>query len=245
MKSLIASLTFLSITNSVCAQFSTDTIFYDKSWKESTKSNAAFYRLYLRETNQKYYVEDYFINGSIQMKGNFSSIYPSRKHGKFSYYDEQGRLVSELDYVANKKDGKSIKYSKDGNIESVEIYAEGNFISRQCYTEMGTLTDCATDIVEIQPEFPGGLPAMYQFIQENVVYPIKAKNKGIQGKVYLQFIVSPDGSILDVKVRKGAHPILNEEAVRVVKMMPKWKPGSQGGTFVSVTYNLPIVFKLN
>lgn len=100
------------------------------------------------------------------------------------------------------------------------------------------------DMPEIMPEFIGGPDALDDFIKKNIVYPPEAKAKGIQGKVYVQFIVEKDGSITNVIVRRGANPLLDAEAVRVVKLMPDWKPGTMRGKKVRVRYTLPIVFTI-
>jgi periplasmic protein TonB len=106
------------------------------------------------------------------------------------------------------------------------------------------IVDEIFDVVEEQPEYPGGIQELYAFIGKNFEYPEMAKAAGVQGKVYVQFVVGKDGSILEVKVLRGLGSGLDEEAARVVKMMPKWKPGKQRGKEVKVRYNLPIVCKL-
>ena len=100
------------------------------------------------------------------------------------------------------------------------------------------------DVVEELPEYPGGLEAMYKFLNDNMKYPKKARKKRIQGKVYVQFVVDRDGSITNVEVLRGIGYGCDAEAVRVVKLMPKWKSGKQRGKFVKVRYKLPITFKL-
>ena len=100
------------------------------------------------------------------------------------------------------------------------------------------------DMPEQMPQFPGGADAMEQFIATNLKYPQAAIDKKIQGKVYVQFIIEKDGTISEVKVRRGVHPLLDNEAMRVIKMMPNWKPGSMRGKTVRVRYTLPITFSL-
>lgn len=97
-------------------------------------------------------------------------------------------------------------------------------------------------IVENMPEFPGGQEAMFQFLANNVVYPPEAKKNGIQGRVFVGFTVGKDGVIKDVHIVRGVHKLLDKEAMRVVRLMPKWKPGMQKGKAVAVSYNLPINF---
>lgn len=101
------------------------------------------------------------------------------------------------------------------------------------------------DVVEVMPQFPGGQIAMMKYIMENIKYPKQAMKEGIQGRVTVRFIVEKDGSISDVKPILSVHPLLNKEAVRVVKSMPKWTPGKQNGKPVRVRFNLPVMFKLN
>jgi TonB family protein len=100
-------------------------------------------------------------------------------------------------------------------------------------------------VVEEQPEYPGGQEAMMKFLSDSIVYPDEAKAKGIQGRVICNFVVMKDGSIDDVNVVRGVDPLLDAEAVRVLKSMPAWKPGKQRGQAVNVRYTLPVVFRLD
>jgi protein TonB len=101
-------------------------------------------------------------------------------------------------------------------------------------------------IVEEMPEFPGGPAAMMKFVQNNIQYPQMARDAGLQGKCFVSFVVSPTGDIIDVKVLKGVPGCseCDKEAVRVVKSMPKWKPGKQTGRTVPVRANMPISYAL-
>ncbi|HSV88494.1 MAG TPA: energy transducer TonB [Bacteroidales bacterium] len=97
-------------------------------------------------------------------------------------------------------------------------------------------------VVEQRPEFPGGEEARIQFIVENLRYPLRALEAGIQGNVFVTFVVEKDGSITDVKVLRGVGGCLDEEAVRVVKSMPRWIPGRQGDQPVRVQFTMPFRF---
>ena len=100
-------------------------------------------------------------------------------------------------------------------------------------------------LVEKMPEFPGGQSALFKFLSENVKYPKEAVKKGIQGRVICQFVVEKDGSISNVEVvRSGGHHLLDQEAVRVISIMPKWKPGTQRGKPIRVKYTIPVNFRL-
>jgi len=99
-------------------------------------------------------------------------------------------------------------------------------------------------VVESMPEFKGGMAELYKYLGNNIKYPVMAKESGIQGKVYVTFVVERDGSITDVRVLRGIGGGCDEEAVRVVQDMPKWTPGKQRGKPVRVQYNLPVRFTL-
>ncbi len=99
-------------------------------------------------------------------------------------------------------------------------------------------------VVESMPEFPGGMAKLMSYLGNNIKYPPLAKESGIQGRVFINFVVETDGRISKVKVLRGIGGGCDEEAVRVVEAMPKWKPGMQRGKPVRVSYNLPVKFTL-
>ena len=101
------------------------------------------------------------------------------------------------------------------------------------------------DVVEQMPEYPGGMPAMIEFLQTNLNYPKDAKKQKVGGRVLVMFVVETDGSMSNVRVAKKIFPSLDAEALRVVKAMPKWNPGKEKGKPVRVNFTLPIVFSLN
>ena len=106
-------------------------------------------------------------------------------------------------------------------------------------------TDKVYEVCEQMPTFPGGDAALMKYLSENVKYPALAIKAQEQGRVVVSFTVEKDGAISDVKVARSVTPSLDAEAVRVVKAMPKWTPGKQGGQLVRVRYNVPVSFKLN
>ncbi len=99
-------------------------------------------------------------------------------------------------------------------------------------------------IVEEMPAFPGGEQKLLEYVAKNTKYPQIARESGIQGRVFIGFVVEPDGSVSNVKVLRGIGGGCDEEAVRVIKSMPKWKPGKQRGKAVRVSYQIPVNFKL-
>ena len=99
-------------------------------------------------------------------------------------------------------------------------------------------------VVEKDPEFPGGMEALYKYLQQNIKYPSIARENGITGRVYVTFVVERDGSIANPRVLRDIGGGCGAEAIRVVKSMPKWNPGKQSGKAVRVQFNLPVNFNL-
>lgn len=99
-------------------------------------------------------------------------------------------------------------------------------------------------VTEYMPEYPGGVWGLNKYIKENLQYPLAAKESGISGRVVLQFVINEKGMPEDIKVIRSPHISLEQEAIRLVKGMPRWKPGYQGGKPVKVNYTLPITFSL-
>lgn len=99
-------------------------------------------------------------------------------------------------------------------------------------------------VVEEMPEFPGGMGECMKFLSKNIKYPTISQENGVQGRVIVQFVVNRDGSIVDPVVVRGVDPYLDKEALRVIAMMPKWKPGKQRGKAVRVKYTVPVMFRL-
>ena len=100
-------------------------------------------------------------------------------------------------------------------------------------------------VVEKMPSFPGGEDALLAYIKENLKYPFIASENGVQGRVIIFFTVEIDGSLSNIEVGKSVDPAIDREAIRLVKAMPKWIPGTQDGKPVPVKYQLPIIFRLN
>ena len=98
--------------------------------------------------------------------------------------------------------------------------------------------------LEVQPEPVGGLASFYSYVGSNIKYPEQARNKGLEGKVFVMFVIDTDGSIGDVEILKGVSPDIDQEAIRVLQNAPNWKAGMQNDAPVKVRMRLPITFKL-
>ena len=116
------------------------------------------------------------------------------------------------------------------------------FVSVNAYSQSKEQDDAVYSTVSEQPSFPEGMQKMMKFISENRKYPAEAKAKDIHGKVIVAFVVERDGSLSDVKIRRGIGYGCDEEAIRLIKSMPKWTPGKQNGKAVRVSMMLPVSF---
>ena len=101
------------------------------------------------------------------------------------------------------------------------------------------------EVVEENAQFPGGDEACMKWLAEHLKYPSICQEQGVQGRVFVSFVVNKDGSIVDVEIKRSPDPNLSKEAERVVKSMPKWKPARQGNRTVRSRFNLPVMFRLN
>ena len=135
----------------------------------------------------------------------------------------------ELAQTSNEAVAVTEEVAVDTKVEVIEVPEE----KKEVFT-----------IVEEMPSFPGGEAERNKFLATNIVYPQQATENGIQGTVYVSFVVDSKGNVTDVKILRGIGGGCDEEALRVVKMMPKWHPGKQNGKQVRVLFNMPIYFKL-
>lgn len=156
----------------------------------------------------------------LEDKGGSARIYPKTQ------------LMREITYDQPKSETLSTSNTasiKSNNQETTQVISENpNEIFQ---------------IVEVMPSFPGGEQKLAQYFAKNLKYPQVAKKNGIKGRVFVDFIIEPDGSVTNAKVVRGIGSGCDEEAVRVIQSMPKWNPGKQRGNAVRVSYRLPVVFK--
>lgn len=248
-----------------------DTLSYyiNKDGENTTKENANGLRKVMKTEEGLYLVKDYYLEGEIKRvgtyltdslklkervdtfkvffkSGNLKSISNYNKgkiHGAHSTYYKTGQLKSSIDYAYDIKHGQLITYWDNGTIKREEKYINGNFVNGKCFNNIGEEIEFFP--YEVYPEFEGGLNGVYSYLSKNVSYPTEAKKNNISGKVFVNFQVNKIGEIEQVKIVKSVHPLLDNEAIRVVKMMPKWLPGKIDGEEVPMILNLPINFRID
>ena len=163
------------------------------------------------------------------------------------------RYIGKMTFNGQPYDKNYIEHADivKGGVISCQMQSEPNLLR-------GIADDCAPysftkevsdkilwEPYESHPSFPGGFSALISFLQENTRYPEEAEKDSIQGRVVVSFVIEKDGSISNIKVVRGVHPLLDKESVRVVGLMPKWKPAMNNDLPIRIKYNLPVTFKLN
>ena len=148
-------------------------------------------------------------------------------------------IIDEIVVVDNEKKVEAVTYTSEDDNKAVQIVNTPVAVEVEEEDE-----EQIFQVVEEQPEFPGGNEALMKYFRDNVRYPVMAQEMGIQGKVICQFTVRKDGSVGDVVVLRSADKSLDAEAIRLVSKMPKWKPGKQRGKAVHCKFTVPVVFKL-
>ncbi len=143
-----------------------------------------------------------------------------------------------------KDDASTAVYGPQGKEGVINIITKsGSARNAPVYLESDPLEPVFVKVDEM-PEFPGGEFSLRMFIAKNLKYPVKAQESGVQGEVYVSFIIDKEGKISDAKIAKGVHELLDQEALRVVNLLPAWKPGKHEGKYVNVYYTLPVYFGL-
>ena len=146
--------------------------------------------------------------------------------------------ISEVPYIAPVEETNECEEAERARLQA-ELAAE---LQKEAEAED---PNKIYDNAEVMPEYPGGQVALMRYIAQNVKYPTVAQENGTQGIVVVQFVVDADGSVTNAHVITSVDPYLDEEALRVIKSMPRWTPGKLNGKPVRVTYTTPIKFRLS
>lgn len=186
------------------------------------KNNQEITRRIFTVINSCYHFRDVTETGRIIQSGISKSLLPLHLEGELKLYFPSGHVSRIEEYFDNQMIGNK------NWLESGEAYIDNYYFK-----------------AEVMPEYYGGLEELAKFLAEAVRYPVKAQKRGVQGRVFVQFIVDEEGLVNGACVVRGVQKDLNDEALRVVNSMGKWKPGIIGGKFVKVSYVLPINFVLN
>ena len=152
---------------------------------------------------------------------------------------EVPKQTTQLEIVENEVETEDLNINAEvDQTEVIEEYVAPEVVEEEVVEQE------IFQIVEEMPSFPGGEAELMKYVGSHIKYPQIARETGIQGRVFVSFVVEPDGSISNVKLLRGIGGGCDEEAMRVIKSLPKWKPGKQRGKAVRVSYQIPVFFKL-
>lgn len=223
--------------------YSQDTIYLNNDWEKITENEYYSYYKVIKKDKQDTNIASekiYSKSGQIIEENNYSVFSKNIKHGKYKLWYLNGKIKRDIDYTDGNINGKLLTYWENGQIKRNDTYINGKFIEGVTKNSEGEEVEHYD--FEIMPVFPGGNDELYKYIKKNIKYPRRARKKGISGKVNIKFEVSSSGKVVNPIIVNGVSKELDDEAIRVVKNMPDWKPGMCDGKNVSVYFNLPINF---
>jgi TonB family protein len=185
------------------------------------------------------YFDYYYPNGKKSSEGQYKN---GNKEGEWRYYDSLGKMYAKEAYQKGLRHGEFISYYSNGKVQERKLYKENHLEESREYDESGK--EVKPMVYKYVEQMPTPGYDIGKFIGENLIYPKEAIEYNIEGRSIIQFVVDVDGRITDVRPVSRFNPACDDEAVRVISMMPAWKPGMQKGKPVRVYYTLPLVFKL-
>ena len=220
----------------------------DKAIKYIVKINTALKKIQLAENNKNLFLSDYY-NFKEDVSGGRIGFSVERNRSVDMTAISNQYFIISYDGTINLRCSDNENYSMKAEDKSAFLITYEhltNALNNRSVLPPTTLQgdDAVIDVVEIQPEFPGGVDALMKYLVKNIKYPSRAQESGIQGTVVVKFVVDKDGSITDIKIAKALDPECDKEAVRVIRGMPKWKPAMQLGKPVRCQFSVPVRFKL-
>jgi TonB family protein len=269
MKPLFLLTLFLICAGEISAQdrsLAQDSIYYNYLWKETTADSASYYRVKVKST-AGWQVTDHFMNGKPQMTGGYADDSNHVKEGEFAWYDSSGIVSHRCIYKNGKLNGPETYYYSDGRLNisgenkddeyngewtgyypsgimsGKAKFKKGKQVSGTFFHEDGSRDKTITEFRK-DSEFPGGMAYWLRFLNKTLQYPDSAVNREIQGTVIVDFVVSKEGKPFNFHVSQPVDPSLDEEALRVLRLMPDWTPAISGGRVSESYKRQPIIFKL-
>ena len=225
--------------------YSTDTLFFKLSnpWNTVKDPKGEYLRKCLKENNYLH-VWDYNSKNVIVTESFYSDTNFTTKLFCHKYFNETKKYLEQTRcYDGGRLHGYFVLYDEKGDTTDYDIYEHGTAIkSWSLHPEEEEKLNAKFAKIEIPAEFPGGEKAWYKYLGDNLKIPKQLENQNIKGELILKFIITPTGKIETVEIIKSLTPILDEEAIRVIRKSPKWKPAQQNGKKVQATRTQPITF---
>lgn len=238
MKKYIVFL-FTLLLFTVFSAKSQDTIYNNKQGEEvKARELAVGYTVvsYNKKKGIKVTERTYTCSGQIKSESFYSDIDKKNLEGLKTSWNDNGKIRNQITYQKGKWHGDYISYWPNGNLRRKDNYKQGEFNKGKIWDSTGVQIEYYP-LIE-RAEFPGGQEAIANFLKANVKNP-----EGKKGKIIVKFVVDKTGVVTKTEIMKSEIPELNEEALRVVTSMPRWKPGKHEGEPVGVFYALPLNFQ--
>lgn len=234
---------FISLISSML--FGQDTTYYNfDGYEVVSLKNCSYYSIVNHNAPNvgETVVRQYYKSGQNKSERYYKSYDKKILHGKVKEWYSSGQIRRIIDYKDGQLNGELLTYWDNGKIKRKDIYENGELLEGKVWNADGK--EAMYYDYEILPEFPGGINGLVQYLIANLKYPKKSQKKQIEGRVLLNFVVEKDGSVSNIRVVESVNEEMDNEAIRVVKKMPKWSPGLQDGEKVKVHFNLPVKFSL-
>jgi TonB family protein len=252
LNSLIPALFFVfGLATNTVAQKNIETFFFNAADDTvKTKAEARYYRVVQtsgrRRVTARYdstdlKLEEMSFRKDKSQSGSGDSVW--WRYGGFREWFPTGQLKVEGNFIYDRFHDELKTYYPNGVLKRKDVYYIDTLREGHCYAQDSS--EITHFPYQENPEFIGGQAKMFQYLGNSVTYPKESREGGVEGTVYVGFVVSKTGDIENIKIKRGVSKLLDNESLRVVKAMAKWKPGKQDGEFVRVAYTLPIKFKLD
>jgi len=244
MKSISAILILFIITTTLNAQNTPNYIANDSELIASTIDVTTIKTVKFTESKPDSRIKKvYYESGQLKSENHFVSSTIKRFHGKQTYWNENGKISSEVNFKNGKKEGSAKYYWENSQLKRHDVYENGVLRNGKCWDKKGKKIKYTK--YNSPPEFLGGKKALATYFSKNLQYPTKSRNASCRGKVIVGLKIEKDGTISNVSVVKGVNLVLNTEAKRVVNNMPNWKPALINGVVTTSEISIPIVFFRN
>jgi len=229
-------LLFLFVLLSSFRFYAQEKIYYTEDFKELSKVDGATYYSTFENSKEGTQRKTYNIDGTIKNSDQFSNYRKRILNGTSVNWHKNGNKESVLLYAKGKQEGIQTRYYENGQVKRTENYQNGEFIDGTCLDENGS--EVTFFPYYVKPEFPGGINEFYKYVGKNFKHLNSAK-----GKIRVAFVVETDGTLRDFKITEGLNYDMNVEALRVLFYSPRWIPGKVDGKDARAKYTIPITIQ--
>ena len=230
----------LLLTLAAPPRLAPDTTFWDGSWRRVQRSNAVYYGWTTPADSGRCRIQDFYLTGERQMEALGWPGPPVVKDGPATYYFRSGAKRTTGHFANGKREGVWQYWNEDGTLRQKTTWHAGHTVV--VFTKEADADSRVPQIVEQMPRFPGGL-SVVQYLARTVRRPAGAPPIQGDGKVLVQFIVGPQGTITSTSLLKGIGPAYDAEVLRAVATLPRWQPGLLNGEPTAVRFIVPVVFQ--